>query len=382
MSGIYIHIPFCKQACVYCDFHFSTSTKNKQQMVEAIASELTLRNNFFLSSTKISTIYFGGGTPSLLTEEELSTILTSIKQHFEISDAPEITLEVNPDDVNYHNLDFWKKLGINRLSIGIQSFNDSDLQFMHRAHKAEQAISSVKMAQEIGIKNISIDLIYGLPNQTITHWKDQIKQAIELGVPHISAYNLTVEPKTELNHLIKKGKIELPEDDLNALFFSTLVEELEQAGYDHYEISNFGKQGLHSKHNSSYWDGIPFLGVGPSAHSFDGSNRFFNVANNALYLKDISQNKLPITKETLQTANLLNERILTGMRTAKGLNLDIISTIGGSKALSTILKEKAKLSNYWFEPSNTHLILSKTGKLFADYIAQSLFFDDDFEFPT
>jgi oxygen-independent coproporphyrinogen-3 oxidase len=321
MAGIYIHIPFCKQACTYCDFHFSTSQKLRQPLIDALCREIDLRKNEL--SEAPTTLYFGGGSPSILSAEELRQILDALTLAFDLSKLKEVTLESNPDDHSSEKLQLWKSLGINRLSIGIQSFIDRDLKFMNRAHNAQDAQLCVQKAREAGFEKVTIDLIYGIPNQTAEEWKNNIQQAIDLNPEHISAYCLTIEEKTALHHQLETGKIIEKEDEKVEQEYLTLHAMLTQAGYAHYEISNFGKPEHLATHNANYWKGLAYIGFGPSAHSFDGANkRSWNISNNAQYIKAINSGGQFLDEETLSAEDRSNEQIMTGLRRSKGFDLD------------------------------------------------------------
>ena len=392
MSGIYIHIPFCKQACYYCDFHFSTSLKRKGEMMQALIKELVLRKNE-LQNEIIETIYFGGGTPSILIIDELRLLIDTIYENYTVIKNPEITLEANPDDLVKANFmsplaqskglyDDYKKIGINRLSIGIQSFFDDDLKGMNRAHSAKEAKKCLSAA--IGsFDNITIDLIYGIPTMSNERWKENLQIAFNFGVNHISSYALTVEPKTALASFIKKEKYP-PIDEEKALeHFNILVEETKKQGFVHYEISNFGKPNYFSKHNTSY------LGFGPSAHSFNGKQRSWNIANNAKYLKAIKEGALPLEVEDLSINDRFNEMIMTGLRTIWGVSLNSIEQNFGAKFKNNLLKRSEKFINQGLlvmEKCDTELFDStqgklsrsvlkttKKGKFLADGIASDLF---------
>ena len=376
MSGIYLHIPFCKQACHYCDFHFSTSLAKKEELVKAIAKELTLRKNEV--STPIETIYFGGGTPSLLSIDELQFLITVISETFDVIDNPEITLEANPDDLmplvtSETIFEQYRSIGINRLSIGIQSFYEDDLKLMNRAHNAKEAVACLSEATRF-FDNITIDLIYGIPKMSNDKWLSNLETALSFGVNHISSYALTVEPKTALENFIKKGVIEAPKDDITHEHFQLLVKTLETNGFVHYELSNFGKPNYFSKHNTSYWLGKSYLGVGPSAHSFNGLERSWNVANNAQYIKRINENSLPITREKLTVNDRFNEYIMTGLRTIYGVSLHKIEkefgTIIYQKLLSTIEKH---IEQELLVVENNRLLTTNKGKFLCDGIASDLF---------
>lgn len=341
-------------------------------MVYAICKEALLQRSYI--NEAIDTIYFGGGTPSLLSSENLKEILDKIHELFSINANAEITLEANPDDINALKLQEWKGTGINRLSIGVQSFFEEDLQWMNRAHNASQAIQSIQMAQENGFTNITIDLIYGTPTLSNIKWQQNFETAVSLNVPHISCYALTVEPKTALEKMITQHKIANVDAATQSRQFELLMQWTEAAGYEHYEISNFAKPGHRSRHNSSYWQGKEYLGLGPSAHSFNGTSRQWNVANNALYLKSIQQNVVPFEKEILTATQQLNEYIMTSLRTMEGLSLQfIIAKWGADAADKILLASKKYLNEAMMYEKNQHLILSKKGKLFADGIAADLF---------
>ena len=320
MAGIYLHIPFCKQACYYCNFHFSTSLKHKEPVVQAILRELEIRYNY-LNQQQIESIYFGGGTPSLLSNSELALILDKIEELFSVNANVEITLEANPDDLSEERLRSLVNSRINRLSIGIQSFFDEDLKYMNRAHSAREAEHCLALATRL-FDNITIDLIYGVPNMSNERWRLNVLKALSYNVSHISSYALTVEEKTALDLLIKKGKLEAVNEELAASHFSVLLEETAKAGLVHYEISNFGKEGYFSKHNTSYWQGKSYLGVGPSAHSFNGKERSWNIANNTKYIKALRQNELPLEIEKLTVEDRFNEAVMIGLRTLWGVDLN------------------------------------------------------------
>ena len=372
MSGIYIHIPFCKQACHYCDFHFSTSMKKKDQLIFALAKEMELRKDEFKNIT-VETIYFGGGTPSVLSADELQYLIDSVYLNYKVTDNPEITLEANPDDLNEEVIIKLSKSPINRLSIGIQSFYEKDLKLMNRAHNAQEAKRCLQLATQY-FDNISLDLIYGIPNSTNAEWLDNIQTALSFGVPHISSYALTVEPKTALASFIAKGIIDNVDDDLAHEQFHILIEQLEQAGFDHYELSNFGKKGFYSKNNSAYWLGKPYLGIGPSAHSFNGDQRAWNVKNNAIYISKINLNQLPLELETLTVNDKYNEYVMTGLRTIWGVSLDKIEKQFGESFLEYLLQQANQYINkqmLYIEDNN--LKTTKTGKFLSDGIASDLF---------
>jgi oxygen-independent coproporphyrinogen-3 oxidase len=372
MSGIYIHIPFCKQACHYCDFHFSTSMKKKEEMVLAIAKEIQMRKSEFVNE-EVGTIYFGGGTPSVLTSEEINFLIAEVYKNYSVSENPEITLEANPDDLSSERIIELSKSKINRLSIGIQSFFEEDLQLMNRAHNSAEAKKCLEEATKY-FDNISLDLIYGIPGMSNEKWKKNIETALSFGIPHISSYALTVEPKTALNKLIQTGKIAAPKDDVAQEHFAILVDMLEAKGFIHYELSNFGTANYFSKNNSAYWLGKKYIGVGPSAHSYDGVSRSWNVSNNSLYLKSIQEDKLPNEIEILSTADRYNEYIMTGLRTIWGVSLDRIETEFGEKYLDYLMQNARKyLDDEKLILEDNVLRTTKKGKFFSDGIASDLF---------
>ena len=388
MSGIYIHIPFCKQACHYCDFHFSTSMKKKEEMVLAIAKELQMRKSEFelldgaRSDTQIETIYFGGGTPSVLQISDLKFLIDTIYENYTVAANPEITLEANPDDLTTLSVraqsrtifEEYRSIGINRLSIGIQSFFEDDLKMMNRAHNSEEAQKCLEEATKY-FDNISLDLIYGVPGMSNEKWKQNIEKALSFGVPHISSYALTVEPKTVMNKMIQTGKMEAPKDEVAQEHFMILVEMLESKGFIHYELSNFGKENYFSKNNSAYWLGKKYMGIGPSAHSYDGVSRSWNIANNSLYLKSIQENKLPNEMETLSEADRYNEYIMTGLRTIWGVSLDRIKTEFGQTYLDYLQKQAQKfIDDKLLFIENDILKPTKKGKFLTDGIASDLFY--------
>ncbi|MAN26428.1 MULTISPECIES: radical SAM family heme chaperone HemW [Mesonia] len=374
MSGIYIHIPFCKQACHYCDFHFSTSLKKKGDLVEALLTELQLRKTENQGS--VETIYFGGGTPSLLEAEEINQILTTVFENYPVCENPEITLEANPDDLNDEVLQRLANSNINRLSIGVQSFFEEDLQLMNRAHNAGEALKSIQLAKQY-FDNISIDLIYGIPGMSNKRWQANLAEALALEVPHISSYALTVEPKTALKKMIETGKVQPVDEDKSKAHFEILLATLEEAGFINYEFSNFGKPGYFSQNNTAYWLGKPYLGIGPSAHSFDGEHRSWNVNNNTKYIKTIQQGIVPAEVEELSLADRYNEYVMTRLRTQFGVNLAEIEELFGKPLALYFEKE----SQVFFEKGllkeeNHKVLITKKGKFLSDGIAADLFYVD------
>jgi oxygen-independent coproporphyrinogen-3 oxidase len=377
MAGIYIHIPFCKQACHYCDFHFSTSLKYKDEMLESIHKEIKLQKSY-LCNQQIETIYFGGGTPSLLSADEISKLIENIQVNYEVIANPEITLEANPDDLGLSKLNDLKNTVINRLSIGVQSFFDEDLRWMNRAHVAKEAESAIKRAQDFGLENITIDLIYGYPLLSDEKWQSNIQNAVNFEIPHISSYSMTVEPKTALASFINKGQQKSMDDAQSARQFQYLIEELTTNGFEHYEISNFAKPGQYSKHNTNYWRGVHYLGVGPSAHSFNGESRQWNLANNAKYLAALERNEIPFDLETLTLENRYNEYLMTGLRTQWGVDLNKIERDYGAEQKSNLLAVADEyLDKNWLTLTANKLVLTQTGKLYADLIASELFITEN-----
>ena len=379
MSGIYIHIPFCKQACHYCDFHFSTSMKKKEEMVFALAKEIQMRKNEFelldsaRSDNQIETIYFGGGTPSVLTSAEINFLIDTVYQNYTVAENLEITLEANPDDLSQERIVELSKSKINRLSIGIQSFFEEDLKMMNRAHNSAEAKKCLEYATKY-FDNISLDLIYGIPGMSNEKWKQNIETALSFGIPHISSYALTVEPKTALNKLIQTGKIAAPNDEVAQEHFSILVETLESKGFIYYELSNFAKENYFSKNNSAYWLGKKYIGIGPSAHSYDGVSRSWNIANNPIYIKSIQEDKLPNETEILSVTDRYNEYIMTGLRTIWGVSLDRVQNEFGVDYLNYLQKQFNKfLDDDLLFIENGILRTTKKGKFLTDGIASDLF---------
>jgi oxygen-independent coproporphyrinogen-3 oxidase len=383
MAGIYIHIPFCRKACHYCNFHFSTSLHQKAGLVNAIEKEII---QFPVPpgaavEREIETIYFGGGTPSLLDTGELEQLLSSIRRNFKITGDAEITLEANPDDINETILTAWKQLGINRLSIGIQSFVQSDLEWMNRAHTATQAIGSIELAREFGFRDFTIDLIYGTPTLTDEQWLSNLEMAASLGVNHLSCYALTVEEKTALNHFIQKGKLAPIDEAKQTRQFGMLMNWAESKGFEHYEISNFAKPNHRSKHNSNYWSGKAYYGFGPAAHSFDGNlTRWWNIANNPLYTEAINNNQPAFSFETLSPLERLNEKIMTGLRTIEGFDTVLINQATEEKLINEKEQEHfhSQVMRFCVEgmlvEHQEKISLTPAGIHFADGIASALFF--------
>lgn len=375
MAGIYIHIPFCRKACTYCNFHFSTNHQLITQVIDSIGKEISLQGKYL--SAPIETIYLGGGTPSLLNQSQLETLFNKVRSNFTVLPNAEVTLEANPDDIDEAQLNGWVELGINRLSIGIQSFRDKDLQWMGRAHNANQALNCIKLAQQAGIENISIDLIYGIPGLSDADWSKNIDYAISSGVTHLSCYALTVEPKTALAHKINQQSIPDVDAAHQANHFQILQEKIDAAGFEQYEISNFSLPGKRSKHNSNYWSGKHYLGLGPSAHSFNGLSRQWNISNNALYIQSLSKGIIPFELENLTLTQQINEYIMTALRTIEGIQANKINAIAGKLIFDELLLDALPyIKEGLINLQNDRICLSPNGKFMADGIAANLFRDE------
>ncbi|NAS10454.1 radical SAM family heme chaperone HemW [Poritiphilus flavus] len=372
MSSIYFHIPFCKQACHYCDFHFSTNTRKKSEMVEALGMELRLRKEE-LGGEAIQSIYFGGGTPSLLEVEDVEFLIGEVYENFQVNAAPEITLEANPDDLSEEKTVALAASRINRLSLGVQSFFEEDLRMMNRAHSAVEATRCLELVQ-MHFENLSIDLIYGIPEMSLERWESNINKALSFGIPHISAYALTVEPKTALAKFIEKGLIEAVDETSSQEHFELMVEKLEAEGFVHYEISNFGKPGFFSQNNSAYWQGKKYLGIGPSAHSYDGAKRSWSVRNNHKYLKSISNRELPLEREELSIKDLYNEYVMTGLRTIWGVSTAKVQEEYGTQYARYLRHQAQKFVEEGFLQWNEDILKATArGKFLIDGIAADLF---------
>jgi len=372
MSGIYIHIPFCKQACYYCNFYFTTSLKKKTELLNCLIKEIELRKSE-LNNDIVETIYFGGGTPSILSTEEINKLIEAVYNNFDVVDHPEITLEANPDDLSEEKIKELSASKINRLSIGVQSFFERDLKLMNRAHNAEESKKCLQIATQY-FSNISVDLIYGIPDCSNKQWTANILTALSFGVPHISSYALTVEPNTALERFIDKGVIKNVDDDKAEEQFLILTDELNAAGYVHYELSNFGKENFFSKNNSAYWLGKSYLGIGPAAHSFDGVQRSWNVQNNTKYIKDIVENKLPIQRETLSVIDRYNEYVMTGLRTIWGVSFPRIELeFGNNYAKYLKMQAQKYIDQELLFIENDILKTTRKGKFLSDGLASDLF---------
>ncbi len=372
MSGIYLHIPFCKQACTYCNFHFTTSLRYKDDLVQALLKEIEMEREY-LGGQPVETIYFGGGTPSILSVNEVEILLESLYKNFTVASGAEITLEANPDDITKEKLQAWKKAGINRLSIGVQSFFEEELQWMNRAHNAWQAKESLELATS-QFENITMDLIYGSPLLTDAMWKENVDAAISLGIPHLSCYALTVEEKTPLQKMIQLQQRLDVDNDKQARQFLLLMQWLREKGYEHYEVSNFALEGYRSRHNSSYWKGASYLGLGPSAHSYNGIERRWNIANNQIYISSTREGQPKRETEVLSEQNRINEHIMISLRTKEGLDLDTIETHWGNAERKRIEIQSAKyIKAGYIVQEGAFSRLTDEGMLRADGIAADLF---------
>jgi oxygen-independent coproporphyrinogen-3 oxidase len=373
VAGLYIHIPFCKQACFYCDFHFSTGQQNRNDVVQALCREIGMQKDY-LGGEPLESVYFGGGTPSLLNQQELNYIFEAIGQHFAVLPGAEITLEANPDDLDEEKISWLRHTQVNRLSVGIQSFHDPHLKFLNRAHTAAEAGKCVRLAQDAGLTNISIDLIYAIPHPDHSVWDLDLQTAAILEVPHISAYCLTIEPRTVFGNWLRQGKLPAPDEHFAATQFEKLVEFLEKYGYEQYEISNFANPGHYARHNTNYWKDKKYLGIGPSAHSFDGTVRQFNVASNAGYVKAIRRGEVPGTVEHLTPAERANEYIMTSLRTSWGCDTRYIEQTFGFNLLQLNHQFLERYHRQDLLKTRDNVItLTRKGKLLADRIASDLF---------
>jgi oxygen-independent coproporphyrinogen-3 oxidase len=373
LAGIYIHIPFCKKACFYCDFHFSVSFQQKDEVVASLIKELKERKNF-IGQEEVKTIYFGGGTPSVLGAGNISEILKEVYAQYTVNDNAEITFECNPDDLSKEYLVGLKESGVNRLSIGIQSLNDESLTWMNRSHNVTQALQAIDSAAALGFRDMSIDLIYGIPMLTEHEWRQTLKRALAMPINHLSAYSLTLEENTPYNKLVQQKKYKKPNDDDASRHFEILLEEIKLAGWEHYEVSNFCKAGNYSKHNTAYWQNVKYLGIGPSAHSFDGKSRHWNVRSNKEYIEKMQAGKSVSESEELSTKDIVNETLLTGLRTKWGVNLaEVKEQYEYDIAATNQTQIMEWQQKDWLEMKDGVLRLRADGFLFADYIASELF---------
>ncbi len=371
MGGIYIHIPFCKRACHYCDFHFSTALSDRQQMVDAIIKELSLRKDELMGS--VESIYFGGGTPSLLSEKQLTSILDALFSHFDVEPTAEITLEVNPDDLNPTRIKSYKQMPINRFSVGIQSFFDEDLNYLGRVHNSHEALRSLELIRDSGFENFNVDLIYGMPQLTKERWLENLEIVGKLEVTHLSCYSLTVEQNTALAYQILKNRKQAPKENRTLAHFELLNKWAREEGYNFYEVSNLAKPGFEAVHNSNYWKAKQYIGIGPSAHSFDGDTRSWNCADNKKYMKAITLGELPSEKEFLSLTDRYNEYIMTGLRTSWGVKLNDISTTFGISYYNHVLSTVQTLPSGHIVFKDNTLLLTSSGRLVSDSIIASLF---------
>ena len=376
MAGIYIHIPFCKRRCIYCDFFSTTQSEKKPTYVRALCQELDLRKDY-LEGEEIETIYLGGGTPSQLSQEELEAIFRTIYNIYKVKENAEITLEANPDDLTPEYVAMLRQLPINRISMGIQTFHEETLKLLHRRHTATQAIEAFRRCREAGFQNISIDLMYGLPGETLASWKQDLQQAIDLHPEHISAYHLIYEEDTTLWKLREQHQVEEADEDLSVSLFSTLIDELTKAGYQHYEISNFCLPDLHSRHNSSYWTGKKYLGCGPSAHSYNGTSRQWNVASLEKYMKGIELGKPDYDIEELDLYTRYNDFVLTSIRTSWGMPLTHLRTTFGEELYNYCLRmAKPHIREGVLEIREDVLKLTRRGIFVSDGIMSDLMWVD------
>ncbi len=376
MAGIYLHIPFCKTRCIYCDFYSSTRSELRSHYVTALCRELTMRKDY-LKGEKVETIYFGGGTPSQLGKDDFTQIFDTIHELYGLEQSQEITLEANPDDLTPEYLGMLSTLPFNRISMGIQTFDDATLKLLNRRHNAQTAIEAVGRCREAGFRNISIDLIYGLPGETHERWENDLRQAIDLNVEHISAYHLIYEEDTPIYKMLKQHRIDEVDEDSSLQFFTLLMEHLQKAGYEHYEISNFCRPGKQSRHNTSYWKGIPYLGCGPSAHSFNGTTREWNVSSIDTYIKGIEENRRSFETEFLDPATRYNEFIITTMRTAWGTPIEKLKQEFGNEMWDYCRKMAAPyLANGKLEVHDGALRLTCEGIFISDSVMSDLLWVD------
>ncbi|HZV71205.1 MAG TPA: radical SAM family heme chaperone HemW [Saprospiraceae bacterium] len=372
MAGIYIHIPFCKKACHYCDFHFSTSFQKKDEMISALIKEIHLRADY-LEGQEIETIYFGGGTPSAVPASDIKKILDAVKEKFQVVPNVEITLEANPDDIRSESAEAWKSIGINRLSIGIQAFQEDLLKAWNRSHTSQQAKTAIELSQQAGFQNITVDLIYGGPGLSDEDWRYNINILIESGIPHISCYALTVEKGTALAHQIEKGRVMAPDDEQSNRQYAILQTILKRNGFTQYEVSNFSKPGMESRHNRNYWSGAHYLGIGPAAHSFNGVSRQWNISNNIKYINALQENVIPFEKETLTNAQRYNEVVMIGLRTSHGIEAVRIKELG-DEFVHYLQNVVARYADRFYKNESGNWVLRPEYYFFSDGIAADLFY--------
>jgi len=377
MAGIYLHIPFCKRRCIYCDFYSTTMDGRKDEYISALCHELSMRQHY-LEDERIKTIYWGGGTPSQLEERHFRTVFDTLARHYELQPDAEITLEANPDDLTPAYIHMLRRLPFNRISIGIQTFDDETLRLLHRRHTAAQAIDAVRRCQDTGFENISIDLMYGLPKESLQSWEHDLCQAISLHVQHLSAYHLIYEEGTELWRLRRQHRVEEVDEDSSLAFFNLLMDKMKQAGFEHYEISNFALPGRYSRHNSSYWDGTKYMGCGAAAHSFNGVSRQWNIASLELYIKGIREGTIPAEIEQLDVHTRYNDRIITAIRTSKGLLLPALEKEFGKELHDFCLRNaRPYLTQGKLTIENDWLRLTRAGIFISDGIMSDLLWVDE-----
>lgn len=377
MAGVYIHIPFCKKACHYCDFHFTTNSKYHDRMVDAICTEISLKKDV-LQSINPTTIYFGGGTPSILNKDQFNKIFNALDRCIDFDLIEECTIEANPDDIHLALLNDLKKTPITRFSLGIQSFHDDELQLMNRAHSSKEAINSIHMIKEAGFNSFTLDLIYGMPNSNDEKWLQNIRQAIQLEPDHLSAYCLTIEKNTVLDNWLQKGELDKIPDELGIRQFKLLIEELSDAGYEHYEISNFAKKGKRAIHNANYWQGKDYIGIGPSAHSYShqSKGRSWNIAHNIKYMESIEDGRVPEEVESLSIIDQVNEYIMIRLRTKEGLIFDELNALFGAQHLQAIKSNINLIDKDLFVLTAQSFSLNVEGKLVSDQIIRDLFVEE------
>ena len=368
MAGIYLHIPFCRKLCYYCDFYHIISNDDNSLFINALKKEAELRANYLAGNT-VSTIYLGGGTPSVFTAKETGSVLDHIRQHFVVEKENEITIELNPDDVNKDYLKELTDTGVNRVSLGVQSWRDEDLKMMNRRHTASQAYDALVKLTEAGFKNISVDLIYGIPGMDSVNWASNLDKTLSFDIKHLSAYHLTIEPGTVFNRMKEKGSLAEIDEDESTAEFNILLEKTGSAGFINYEISNFGKPGYFSIHNTNYWRQVPYLGLGPSAHSFNGYSRQWNVRDLKKYIKSMNSGKLLFDKEELDIKTKFNEYVMTSLRTMWGIDLDYVEKIFEKEGFDYVVNLSGKFIDYGLmKQDNKNLILTNQGKMISDNI--------------
>ncbi|HKK42216.1 MAG TPA: radical SAM family heme chaperone HemW [Bacteroidales bacterium] len=376
MAGVYIHIPYCKKLCFYCDFYHIITPENKSRYIDALVKEISLRREY-LGTESVSTIYIGGGTPSVLSINDLSVILNEVHRSFVVDDECETTIEMNPDDVTPEYMKGLKDLGINRVSLGIQSWRDTDLKFLNRRHNATVAEEALKMVFQAGFENVTIDLIYGIPGMDLAGWKENLDKSFTFDIKHLSAYHLTIEEGTVFGKMLKKGQIKEVDEELSVSLFNALIEKTERAGFIHYEISNFGKQGYFSLHNSNYWKQVNYIGLGPSAHSFNGYSRQWNISDVRLYMKYLNSGKSFFDKEELDIKTRFNEYIMTSLRTMWGIDLDFVERIFEKEGYDYVINLSGKFISYGLmKKEKNSLVLSNQGKMISDNIISEFMMPD------